>query len=60
MRLYGSDNMELCIWTVKEDLYAQTTQEDNCGDVKNQMCIKLTKEQAIKVANYILNQYKSR
>ena len=60
MRLYGSDNMELCIWRDKEDFFAQITEEDAYGDVEEQLHIKLDKEQAIKIGNYILNCYKTK
>lgn len=61
MRIRGNEtiNTEICVWKENKDkFWLQITEEDECGDVERISDIDISKEQAIKLANYILHQLK--
>lgn len=61
MRIRGNEtiNTEICVWKENKDkFWLQITEEDVCGDVERISDIDISKEQAIKLANYILHQFK--
>lgn len=61
MRICGNEtiNTEICVWKENKDKFGlRITEEDVCGDVERISDIDISKEQAIKLANYILHQFK--
>lgn len=61
MRIRGNEtiNTEMCVWKENKDkFWLQITEEDVYGDVERISDIDISKEQAIKLANYILHQFK--
>lgn len=61
MRIRSNEtiNTEMCVWKEDNDkLWLKITEEDACGDVERISDININKEQAIKLANYILHQFK--
>lgn len=61
MRIRGNEtiNTEICVWKENKDkFWLRITEEDVCGDIERISDIDISKEQAIKLANYILHQFK--